>query len=244
LKEKKRMKVREMMTTDVTTATPDTTLEEIATLMRDENIGSIPIVDDDELMGIITDRDIVVRCIAEGKDAVETEAEDLVSGELVTIEPEADAREAARLMGEKQIRRLPVVENGRLVGMLALGDVAVKGSDEETSGEALEEVSQGVKGGRGQKMQPASAGMRGSKMAGRQEKEEGEEMEEGRMQRSRGGQARVQQQSARGGSRGGSSQRQGITNRPQGRENERQKKVNPMRAGKASGRQGQRRRAS
>jgi CBS domain-containing protein len=200
------MKVREMMTTDVTTATPDTTLEEIATMMRDENIGSVPIVDDDELMGIVTDRDIVVRCIAEGKDPVETEAEELISEELITIKPDADAKEAARLMGEKQIRRLAVVEGGRLVGMLALGDVAVKGGDEETSGETLEEVSQGVKGGRGQKKQTAST--------------------------------------ARGGARGGNGgQRQGISNRPQGREQARQQKVNPMRAGKG-GRQGQRRRAS
>src|SRR5688572_20795235 len=154
------MKVREMMTTDVTTATPDTTLEEIATMMRDENIGSVPIVDDDELMGIITDRDIVVRCIAEGKDPVETEAEEVLSEEMITIGPDADASQAARLMGERQIRRLPVVQDGRLVGMLALGDVAVKHSDEETSGEVLEEVSQGVKGGRGQKKQAASAGSR------------------------------------------------------------------------------------
>lgn len=200
------MKVREMMTTDVTTATPDTTLEEIATMMRDENIGSVPIVDDEELMGIITDRDIVVRCIAEGKDPVETEAEEVLSEEMITIGPEADASQAARLMGERQIRRLPVVQDGRLVGMLALGDVAVKNSDEETSGEALEEVSQGVKGGRAQKKQAAPAGTRGSKMMGG---------------------------------------RQGTSSRPPDREDARQKKVNPVRAGKApTGRQGQRRRAS
>jgi len=138
------MQVREIMTSDVAYATPDTTLEEIAVLMRDENVGSIPVLDDEVLVGIVTDRDIVVRCIADGKDASECTAEDVLSENLETVEPDDDAEEAARIMASRQIRRLPVVEDGKLVGMLSLGDIAVKESD-RTAGDALESVSEGVK---------------------------------------------------------------------------------------------------
>lgn len=154
------MKVRDIMTTEVRTAAPDTTIEEIATMMRDEDVGSIPVVDGNELSAILTDRDIVVRCLAEGKDPAETTAEDIASEDLVTIEPDADVRQAARLMSSRQIRRLPVVEDGNLVGMVALGDIAVKQRDEEVSGEALEEISEGVKGSRGGKKGARRAGSR------------------------------------------------------------------------------------
>jgi CBS domain-containing protein len=141
------MNVREMMTTNVATAEPDSTLEEVATMMKDENVGAIPVVDDDELIGIITDRDIVVRCIAEGKDPSECEAEEIVSEDLETVSPDDDVRRAAEIMQRKQIRRLPVCdEDGKLVGMLSLGDIAVKQSNDGVSGETLEQVSQGVKG--------------------------------------------------------------------------------------------------
>src|SRR5881394_4018363 len=93
------MKISEVMTTDVATATVDTTLEEIATMMRAENVGAIPILDeDDELAGIVTDRDIVVRCIAEGKDATEATAEDILSYRVDTIAPDEDTQTAARKM--------------------------------------------------------------------------------------------------------------------------------------------------
>jgi CBS domain-containing protein len=138
------MKVRDIMTADVKTAAPENTIEEIATLMRDEDTGAIPVVDDDELIGLVTDRDIVIRCIAEGENPAETTADEMFSERLETIEPEADVEEAARLMARRQIRRLPVVENGRLVGMVSLGDIAVKASDDQ-AGEALKEVSHGVK---------------------------------------------------------------------------------------------------
>jgi len=141
------MNVREMMTTNVATAEPDSTLEEVATMMKDEYVGAIPVVDDDELIGIITDRDIVVRCIAEGKDPSECEAEEIVSEDLETVSPDDDVRRAAEIMQRKQIRRLPVCdEDGKLVGMLSLGDIAVKQSNDGVSGETLEQVSQGVKG--------------------------------------------------------------------------------------------------
>ncbi len=140
------VKISEVMTTDIATATIDTTLEDIANMMRAENVGAIPILDDEgDLAGILTDRDIVVRCIADGKDATETTAEDVLSYRVDTISPEQDTSAAARLMARRQIRRLPVVDKGKLVGMVSLGDLAVKTQDDREIGDTLEEVSQGVK---------------------------------------------------------------------------------------------------
>ena len=143
------MKVREIMTIEVATAQPDSTLEEVASMMKAEDAGAIPVLDEDELVGIITDRDIVVRCIAEGRDATETNVEDILTEDLTTIEPDADVEEAARLMSERQIRRLPVVEDGMLVGVVSLGDIAIKEMDEQPASAALEGVSRGVKQERG-----------------------------------------------------------------------------------------------
>lgn len=150
------MKVREAMTERVTTAGPETTLEEIAGMMKSEDTGAIPVVDEDELIGIVTDRDIVVRCVAEAGDPREMTAEDVVSENLETIDPESDVEEALELMANKQIRRLPVVDNGELVGMLSIGDVAVKQGDEEESGRALKDVSRGVKNAPLARRQPAA----------------------------------------------------------------------------------------
>jgi len=140
------MKVRDIMTSEgLATASLDTTLEEIAGMMRDENVGAIPVLDEDEeLAGIITDRDIVVRAIAEGQDPAETTAEDILTEELHTIEPEADIEDAADLMARHKIRRLPVVEEGTIIGMISLGDISVK-SEEDQASDVLEDVSEGVK---------------------------------------------------------------------------------------------------
>jgi CBS domain-containing protein len=140
------MKVSDIMTSEgLATATLDTTLAEIAMRMRDENVGAIPIVDEDEkLAGIITDRDIVVRGIAEGENPDECTAEDILSEQLHTIQPHADIEEAAELMARHQIRRLPVVENAIIVGMISLGDIAVK-SEEDEAAAALEDISVGVR---------------------------------------------------------------------------------------------------
>ncbi len=142
------MKVRDAMTERVAAATPDTTLQEIAGMMKVGDTGAIPVVDDGQLIGIVTDRDIVLRCVAEGHDSSDMTAEEIVSEDLETIDPESDLDEAIELMAMKQIRRLPVVDNGELVGMLSLGDIAVKQGDETESGRALKDVSQGVKNSR------------------------------------------------------------------------------------------------
>jgi predicted transcriptional regulator len=139
------------MTKNVSVADLETTLEEIATMMRDEDAGAIPVLDDEKLVGIITDRDIVLRCIAEGRDPVGTTSEDILSADLTTIKPNDDVDIAARVMAQRQVRRLPVVdESGRLLGMLSLGDIAVKEDNDMDGAEALEGVSRGVKdeGGR------------------------------------------------------------------------------------------------
>lgn len=139
------MKVRDVMTADIVTATPETTLEEIATMMKTEDTGAIPVVDERELIGIVTDRDIVIRCVAEGRDPSEVSAEEILSEDVEVVDRDTDVAEALDIMGRRQVRRLPVVENGELVGMVSLGDLAVKQGDEQNTGEALKDVSQGVK---------------------------------------------------------------------------------------------------
>jgi CBS domain-containing protein len=148
------MKVRDAMTERIAKAQPETTLEEIAMMMKTENTGAIPVVEEDELIGIVTDRDLVMRCIAEGGDPTDMTAEDIVSEEVETINPDSDIEEALQLMSQKQIRRLPVVDNGELIGMISIGDIAVKQGDQEESGRALKDVSQGVKNSRVARPQP------------------------------------------------------------------------------------------
>ena len=132
------MKVRDIMTSgSIATATLDTTIEELANMMKSEDVGAIPVLDDDDkLAGIITDRDIVVRAIAEGEDPTECTAEDIISEQLHTSEPDADLQEAIELMSRNQIRRLPVVEEDQVIGIISLGDVSVKGQNED-AGEVL-----------------------------------------------------------------------------------------------------------
>ena len=132
--------VQDAMTSSPTTVTPDTTAQEAARAMKAEDAGSMPIVDGDQLVGIVTDRDIAIRIVAEGMGP-ETTVGEIASKELVTIDPQQTIDEAARLMGEHQLRRLPVVEeDGKLVGILAQADIAAVGHDTIT-GEVVEEIS-------------------------------------------------------------------------------------------------------
>jgi CBS domain-containing protein len=184
------MKVRDIMTSEeLATATLDNTLEEIANMMRDENVGAIPVLDeDDKLAGIITDRDIVVRAIAEGQDPSSCTAEEILSEELHTIEPDADLEEAADLMARHKIRRLPVVEDGEVIGIISLGDISVK-ADDERAADTLEDISEGVKPA------PAKSG-RGSQQHGQRSDENGGRGSQQRGQRSEeGGGRRSQPQS-------------------------------------------------
>ena len=129
------------MTPSPTTVEPSTTVQEAARTMKSEDIGSLPIVEGDRLVGVITDRDIAIRIVAEGKGA-ETTVGEIASKDVVTVDPQQSLEEAARLMSEHQVRRLPVTEEGgKLVGILAQADLAQTGQDALT-GEVVQQISQ------------------------------------------------------------------------------------------------------
>ncbi len=137
------LRCREIMTKDVTTASPQTLLREIADRMEDENVGSIPIVENGRLVGIVTDRDIVCRAIAEGRDSRAVTASEVMSDDLVTCMPDDTVIEAIRKMGEHQIRRIPVCDtNGRLRGIIAMADIALEAERDHELAKAVEQISQ------------------------------------------------------------------------------------------------------
>ena len=132
--------IRETMTSSPTTVEPGTTAREAAQLMKSKDVGSLPVVEGDRLVGMVTDRDLALRLVGEGKSA-DTPVGELASKDVVTIDPQQEVEEAARLMAEHQLRRLPVCEeDGRLVGILAQADVAQIGHDELT-GEVVQKIS-------------------------------------------------------------------------------------------------------
>jgi CBS domain-containing protein len=133
--------VRELMTTDVDRVAPSSKITDAAKQMRDLNIGSLPVVDRQEVVGIITDRDIAVRATADGVNPDEVLVKEVMTANPVTISPDQKVSEAADLMAQHQIRRLPVVENGKLVGILSLGDVATEPDAADEAGSALSDIS-------------------------------------------------------------------------------------------------------
>ena len=139
------MKLREIMTPSPTTASPTDTLSHVAELMREEDVGAIPIVEQDRLVGVITDRDIAIHAVAAGIDPKQAVVSDHMSTDLVTGRPDMSDREALELMGREQIRRLLIVDDGRLVGIVAMADFALDSNREEDVEEALEEISQPVR---------------------------------------------------------------------------------------------------
>src|SRR4051794_27782668 len=135
-------KVRDVMTTDVDTVNPSTKVGEAARQMRDTNVGSLPVVDRQELVGIVTDRDITIRVAADGINADEVLVKEVMTADPVTVSPDQTVDEASAVMSQHQVRRLPVVDGGKLVGILALGDVATDPSSQDEAGEALTGISQ------------------------------------------------------------------------------------------------------
>jgi CBS domain-containing protein len=118
--------IREVMTTNPTTAAATVTLIEAAQVMRDEDIGDVIVLDDDEqIRGIVTDRDIVVRAIADQRDPTSTKLGDICSRDVTTLSPEDEVGDAVKLMTQRSVRRLLIVEKGRPVGIVSLGDLAV-----------------------------------------------------------------------------------------------------------------------
>jgi CBS domain-containing protein len=133
--------IREVMTSNPRSLESGSTAVEAARLMRDEDVGIVPIVEGEKLVGTVTDRDIVTRVVAEGKTPESVTVGEIASRELVTIDPQQDLDDALRLMARHQVRRLPVVEeDGKLVGIVAQKDVAMHASEAQT-GEVVEDIS-------------------------------------------------------------------------------------------------------
>jgi len=133
--------IRDIMTTDVECCTPLDNVYEVAVKMKELDVGAIPIIDNDKLIGMITDRDLVVRGIAE-KRAGSNQVTNVMSDKLITVTPDVSLEEAANLMAEHQIRRLPVVEKDKLVGIVSLGDLSIERMSDEKAGHALSEISE------------------------------------------------------------------------------------------------------
>ncbi len=134
--------LRNFMTSNVYKVTDMQSVQEAAALMSEHNIGSLPVVDQNGTMvGIITDRDITLRTTAQGEAAQTPVSQVMTAQQVVQGTPEMDAHEAAQLMDQQQIRRLPIVENGQIVGMVALGDLAVDNQLGNEAGQALSNIS-------------------------------------------------------------------------------------------------------
>jgi CBS domain-containing protein len=135
-------RIRELMTVRPRTVKTGDSIVDAAKLMRGEDAGIAPVVDGQRLVGVITDRDIAIRVVAEGKDPATTKVEEIASQNVVTIDPEQELHEALRLMAKHQVRRLPVVEeDGKLIGILAQADVA-RHIDPRRTGELVGEISE------------------------------------------------------------------------------------------------------
>jgi CBS domain-containing protein len=134
--------IRDIMTSNPCTIDAEQSVAYAAKMMRDEDVGLAPIVEDDKLIGMLTDRDIAIRVVAEGRDPGQVKVRDVASKQVVTIDPQQDLDEALRIMAKHQVRRLPVVEeDGQLVGVVAQADIAREGDDKKT-GKLVEEISE------------------------------------------------------------------------------------------------------
>lgn len=142
--------IADAMSRDVVAVLPSDSAEEAARLMQQHDVGSIPVVSGGQLKGILTDRDIVLRCIAEGRDPKSVKAADVMSSELTVVTPQQTLQDAASIMATEQIRRLPVVQDGHLEGMISLADIARRHAGPELA-EAVSEISSDYCGTMGSK---------------------------------------------------------------------------------------------
>ena len=138
------MKVRDVMTNSVDWASSNSSVLEVAKMMKKEDVGSIPICDGSKCTGIVTDRDIVLKVVAAGGNSSNTAAKDVMTTGVFSVTPDQDVHEAAALMSKNKIRRLPVVDQGNLVGIVALGDLAIEKVHINEAGDALSDISQGA----------------------------------------------------------------------------------------------------
>lgn len=138
------MKIRDVMTPNPRTVSPDDTIQAAARIMQTMDTGAVPVVNNGRVLAVVTDRDIVVRVVAEGTPITNL-VSTIASQDVITASPEMSTGEASELMSEHQIRRLPVVENDRLVGIVSIGDIAVKEGKDKRTGDTLQGISEGVK---------------------------------------------------------------------------------------------------
>ena len=135
------MKVRDIGIKELHCATPSMDLSEVASMMKRHNIGVVPVCEGKKILGILTDRDLVISCMASDMDPKECNAREFMTANPVTVSPDTDLEEAARIMGREQLRRLAVVEDGNLVGMISIGDVAMALANDSLVAETLRKVS-------------------------------------------------------------------------------------------------------
>ncbi|MBE6906352.1 CBS domain-containing protein [Marasmitruncus massiliensis] len=136
------MKVKEIMSRDVACLSSEDSVEKAALLMKQYDVGSIPVCSQKKVVGIITDRDLALRCVAVGQNTKQQKVKDVMSANPVTGYPDMDVHEAANIMGSRQIRRLPIVENDSLVGIVALGDISMEPELQDNAEQALKNISQ------------------------------------------------------------------------------------------------------
>ncbi len=136
------MRVEDYMSRNIITISADENLVQAARIMHEANIGCIPVEKNDEIVGMITDRDIVVRAVAAEKDITSAKCEDVMSHSVICVDKNEEIEGALQFMSEHKIRRLPVVDNGDLVGIISIGDIAESEFSNEIIGDALQEISE------------------------------------------------------------------------------------------------------
>jgi len=135
------MEIKDIMTRTVVSIDPSESVEVAARTMAQHNIGALPVVAGDKLCGMLTDRDIVTRCLAVNRQPGSTTVRQVMTGQVTAVRPDMETGAAAHLMGRLQIRRLPVVDNGKLCGMVSLGDMAIREETVLDAGDVLADVS-------------------------------------------------------------------------------------------------------
>jgi len=136
------MKIKEIMSKDVACLNPEDSIEKAAQLMKQYNVGSIPVCSNNTVTGIVTDRDIALRSVASGQESGKRKVSDIMTSNPIVGNPEMDVHDASKIMSEEQIRRLPIVENNTLVGIVSLGDISLEPILSDNAQDALKNISQ------------------------------------------------------------------------------------------------------
>lgn len=136
------MKVKDIMSTDIACIGLHDSVQKAAQLMKRYDVGSIPVCDNNQVVGIVTDRDIALRAVADGQGSVNQTVADIMTQNVVVGEPDMNVHDAAQMMSQQQIRRLPIVDRGNLVGIVALGDISLEPSLQDDAEEALRDISE------------------------------------------------------------------------------------------------------